>query len=70
MNYIEAPIALPFSFEIEAMMPPSRKKLISPLFQSSIELVISFPPHSAPLLLTVLFLLLIVNPIAFASNLS
>jgi len=40
MNYIEAPIALPLSLDNEAMMPPRRKKLISLLFQSSIELVI------------------------------
>jgi len=32
MNYIEAPIALPLSLDNEAMMPPRRKKLISPLF--------------------------------------
>jgi len=70
MNYIEAPIALPLSLDNEAMTPPRRKKLISPLFVKFDRTRDSFPPHSAPLLLTVLFLFLIEIPIAVASHLS
>jgi len=70
MNYIEAPIALPLSLDNEAMMPPRRKMLISPLFDKFDRTCNSFPPHSAPLLLTVLFLFLIEIPIAVASHLS
>jgi len=70
MNYIEAPIALPLSLDNEAMMPPRRKMLISPLFDKFDRTCNSFPPHSAPLLLTVLFLFLIEIPIAVDSHLS
>jgi len=70
MNYIEAPIALPLSLDNEAMMPPRRKMLISPLFDKFDRNCNSFPPHSAPLLLTVLFLFLIEIPIPVASHLS
>jgi len=70
MNYIEAPIALPLFLDNEAMMQPRRKMLISPLFDKFDRACNSFPPHSAPLLLTVLFLLLIEIPIAVASHLS